>query len=159
MLMSQFSVLRGRAKVLPMMYSIWQRHETNWTNMVAKALQSQPELHYEQFRACLLEQMQLTGIDRAEAEHLIGDWYGHYRFPEMAKLKCRLSVGEQLSRSVRGFAERLEDFIRPDQVRHCRSVRSCDLAGCRSTWQAAVNVIRQFPQGIPKPASHLKRSA
>ena len=159
MLMSQFSVLRGRAKVLPMMYSIWQRHETNWTNMVAKALQSQPELHYEQFRACLLEQMQLAGIDRAEAERLIGDWYGHYRFPEMAKLKRRLSVGEQLSRSVRGFAERFEDFVRPDQVRHCRSVRSRDLVGCQSSWQAAVNVIREYPQGILCESDSLKRCA
>lgn len=159
MLMSQLSVLRGPAKVLPMMYSIWQRHETNWTNMVAKALQSQPELHYAQFRACLLEQLQLAGIDREESERLIDQWYGHYRFPEMAKLRRPQTAGEQIARSVRGMAERVEDFLRTDRVRHCRSVRSCDLVGCQSTWQAAVNVIREFPHGIPGEVAQQRRSA
>lgn len=159
MLMSQLSVLRGRAKVLPMMYSIWQRHETNWTNMVAKALQSEPERHYEQFRTCLREQMQAAGIAPAESEHLIDDWYGHYRFPEMAMLRRKQSAGKRISRSVRGMVERIEDFLQTDRIRHCRSVRSCDLVGCQSTWQAAVQVIREFPHGIPAEAAPQRRCA
>lgn len=159
MLMSQLSVIRGRAKVLPMMYSIWQRHETNWTNMVAKALQSDPERHFQQFRTCLLEQMPPSGIDRAEAESCVDEWYGHFRFPEMAMLRRKQTTVERISRSVRGMAERLEDFLRTDRVRHCRSVRSCDLVGCQSTWQAAVKVIRDFPHGIPAEDAALRRCA
>lgn len=159
MLMSQLSVICGRIKVLPAMYSISQRHESNCTNTVARCLQPNPEQYYEQFQTCLIHQLLASGIAPASSEALVEEWFGHFRHPNFATRRKPLSTAAHINRAVRGLIERLEDFLWTDQVRHCRGVRSRDLVGCQSSWHAAVKIIREFPHGIPDETMPLQRSA
>ena len=159
MLMSQLSVIRGRAKVLPMMYSVWQRHATNCTNTVAKSIQPLAEQFYKEFNECLSSQLSQVGIDRVDAARYVDDWHGSFRYPDFTRRRQLRSTGEHVVRVLRGIAERAADFIWTDRVRHCRSVQSRDLVGCETTWHAAVQLMRDFPHGIPADQAVLKRSA
>jgi glycosyltransferase domain-containing protein len=158
-LTSQLSVLRGRAKVLPIMYSLWQRHDSNWTIAAENGVQLQAELRYQQFKECLIDQFERAGIDRADSEHLVDEWYDHFRYPDLASRRRKVSNGQRISRVLNGILERVADSIWTDRVRHCRSVRSRDLVECESMWLAALQLMRDFPQGIPAEPVPLKRSA
>jgi glycosyltransferase domain-containing protein len=158
-LLLQMSVLRGRVKVLPLMYSIWQRHGENASTQNQSGLEPEAELHYQRSKGTLRRQMTSEGIDQSDAECFIDDWYGHCRNPELASWRRCVSMKERFRRIMTGLVERMEDLVSLDRVRHCRSIRLSDLVGCESTWQAAVKLISDFPQGIPEESALLKRSA
>lgn len=158
-LLLQMSVLRGRVKVLPLMYSIWQRHGENASTQNQSGLEPEAEMHYLRFKETLRSQMTNEGIDQTDADCFIDDWYGHCRNPELASWRRCVSVKERLRRILTGLIERTEDLVSRDRVRHCRSVRTSDLAGCESTWHGAVKLICDFPQGIPEDTSLLERCA
>lgn len=159
MLLSHLSLLSGKAKVLPLMYSVWQRHSSNWGSATCKQIQPQAEQRYQQFKDILADQFVQVGVSRAESEKCIDDWYGHFRFPDLSSRRHNRSIGQRVDRALRGLAERVLDSIWTERVRHCRSVRASDLVGCESTWEAAVKLIRDFPHGIADEPARLERCA
>lgn len=147
-LLSQLSVLRGRCKVLPVMYSLWERHETNWSSMTRTQIQPEADLKFERFKQCLTDQFGQVGIEPAQTERLVEHWYGHFRFPDLANRRRQVSTAEMVRRVVYGMAERAVDTFANDRVMHCRSVRSSDLVGCEGAWNTAVKLMTEFPTGM-----------
>lgn len=158
-LLSQLSVLRGRLKVLPLMYSIRQRHRTNASVALRSGLRPQVELFYQRFKECLTDQFQHAGIDRADAQRFIDDSLGFLRDPNLAHRRPRRSPIELARQVVVGLAERAADLIWTNCARHCRPLRPSDFAGCKPEWHAALQLIRGFPQGMPSDHSALERCA
>lgn len=158
-LLSQLSVLRGRVKVLPMMYTICQKHGANTSLVATQRLQPQAELLYQQLKRCLADQFHQAGIDRADCEQFVDDRFGGFRYPDFNRSRRRGSAIEQVRRAISGLAERAVDFFWTDRVRHCRSIRASDFAGCEPTWRVAVQLMCDFPHGIPSEHSTLDRCA
>jgi len=159
MLLSQLSVLRGRIKVLPVMYSIRERHETNAGFSVRTGVQPKAEPLYQRFRKCLADQLIQAGIDRAESERFIDDKFGFLRDPRFGSRRRRRSIIQTVRQLFHGIAERAVDHFWTDRARHSRGLQASDVAGCEPVWNAAVQLIREFPLGISAGDSALKRSA
>lgn len=156
-LLSQLSVLRGRVKVLPLMYALKEQHGANTSIAMRNQRQSQSELLYERFRECLADQFERAGIDRADAERFIEDSYGFLRDPNLTNRGRPKSTIVVLRQFLHGIANRAADYFWTDRTRHRRLLRAGDLAGCEVIWHAAVQLIRDFPHGIPSDHSGLKR--
>lgn len=162
MLLSQLSVLRGKLKVLPLMYSLLEGHDTNSSAVTRKGVQPEAERLYHRFKQCLTEQFEQTGVDRAEAERFIDDSYGFFRDPHVATRQRRRSIVEQMRRSVRKFTELALDHLR---VKHSgrsaikRLIRGSDFAECGPILQTAIQLVRDFPHGIPADHALLKHCA
>lgn len=162
MLMSQLSVLRGRVKVLPLMYSLLERHDTNTSGSHQIRVRLQAELHYQRFRKCLADQCEQAGISRADAERFIDDSYGFFRDTNLANRRRPRSTVERMRRFLRQITSLTLDFLGRDEKGGSavsRLVRSRDLVGCEPIWHAAVQLISDFPQGIPSDHSTLERCA
>ncbi len=162
MLLTQLSVLRGRVKVLPLMYSLLERHATNTSGAQQVRVRPQAELHYERFRRCLADQCVQAGIGRAEAERFIDDSYGFFRNPNLENRRRPRSTVERIRRLLRQVIGMTGNFLgRDDQEGSTASrlVRARDVAGCEPIWHAAVKLIRDFPQGIPSDHAPLERCA
>jgi glycosyltransferase domain-containing protein len=158
-LLSQMSVLIGRVKLLPMMYSLREQHGTNAGSALRNQREPQAELLYQRFRGCLTDQLERTGIDRADVEQFIDDSYGFFRDPNLANRRRPRSVVEVVRQLYRGMTERTVDYFWTDRTRHRRFVRASDLAECESIWHATIKLVRAFPQGIPSDHSSWKRCA
>lgn len=150
-LLSQLSVLDGRTKLLPLMYSLREQHGSNAGSLLRNKQEPQAEQLFLRFKECLVEQLQLNGIDRAEAVRFVDDMQSLHRHPS--------SPAETIHKFCRGVMERTVDFFSTDRTRHRRFVRSSDLAGCESTWRCAVKLMREFPHGISAETSPLKHCA
>ena len=158
-LLSQLSVLCGRLKVMPLMYSIRQRHRSNAGRVLRSGVRQQSELFYQRFKECLTVQFQHAGIDRADAQRFIDDSLGFLRDPNLANRRPRRSAFERARQVVSGIADRAVDLFWTDRARYCRPLRASDFAGCEPEWHAAVQLIRDFPQGIPSDHSTRQRCA
>ena len=156
-LLSQLSVLCGRLKVLPLMYSIRERHRSNAGHALRSGVRQQSELFYQRFKECLTNQFQHAGIDRSEAERFINDSLGFLRDPNLANRRPRRSAIELVRQVVYGITDRAVDFFWKDRARYCRPLQVSDFAGCEQVWHAAVQLIRDFPQGISSDHSALER--
>ena len=152
-LLSQLSVLCGRLKVLPLMYSIRERHHSNAGRALRSGVRQQSELFYQRFKECLTDQFQHVGIDRSEAERFINHSLGFLRDPNLANRRPRRSAVELARQVVYGIADRVVDFFWKDRARYCRPLQASDIAGCEQVWHAAVQLIRDFPEGAPSDHS------
>ncbi len=148
LMLLHLSVMRGKVKVLPVMHSIWQRHGSNASTTRWASRLSNAEGLYQRFKGSLADQFENVGTERREAERFVDDRYGYFRNPDMASWRGRISVEERFGRIASGLLERAVDFLRTDQTRHCRAVRTSDYAGQEATWQAAINRMTKFPQGV-----------
>ncbi len=159
MLFSQLSVLRGRVKVLPTMSSLRERHSANAGRGQRSGERPQAQELYQRFKTGLVQQFVRTGIEQAEAERFIDDWYGYFREPSLTRWRRRRSVGDVFRQLLNGAKDRWLDLIQNEGTRHRRFVRSSDLVGCESMWDAAVKLMREFPQGIAVESSQTQRCA
>ena len=159
MLFSQLSVLRGRVKVLPQMYSLMEKHDSNAGAAMRTGVRPQAESMYQRFKGCLADQFVLAGTVRAEAERFIDDEYGYFRETNLAIRRRPRSTAEVIGHFFAGIREKMAGLWGTDFNRHRRFVRAGDLVGCESQWHAAVQLMRDFPQGIPSDHSTLKRCA
>ena len=162
MMMTQLSVLRGRVKVLPLMFSLLERHATNTSGAQQVRVRLHAELHYERFRRCLADQCVQTGIGRAEAERFIDDSYGFFANPNLENRRRPRSTAERIRRLLRQVVAQTLNFLGRDDnggSTSSRLVRARDVAGSEPIWDAAVKLIRDFPQGIPSDHSPLKECA
>ena len=158
-LLSQLSVMCGCLKVLPVMYSIRERHRSNAGAALRSGVRPEPEPYYQKFKECLTAQFQLVGEDRAEAESFIDHSFGFLRSPSLSNRRPSRSAVEHALRTVSGITDRAVDLFRTDQARYCRSLQNRDYAGCEQAWHAAVQLIRDFPQGMPSEQSIERRCA
>jgi glycosyltransferase domain-containing protein len=147
MLVSQLSVLRGKLKVLPTIHSLMERHDSNAGAATRKGVRPQAEALYERFKTCLTEQFVLTGADRAEVEAFIDREYGYFRETNLAIRRRPRSTGEVIVNFLSAIRENVVGWSGGSNL-HRRFVRASDLAGCEPVWQAAVQLVQQFPQGI-----------
>ena len=161
-LLSQLNVLRGRVKVLPLIYQLQTRHGANASAAVRVGVRPQAELQYQRFRECLANQFVQAGIDRSKAERFIDDSYGYYRAPTWESRVPPRSTATVIRRGqhlLHGIAEKGLGLWKPGFNRHRRFVRASDLVGCEPIWNAAVRLIEEFPHGIPADHSPLERCA
>ena len=154
-LASQLSVLRGRVKVLPLMYSLRERHDANVGGGMRSGVRPQAEQSYQQFRECLIDQFSQAGIDHTDAGLFIDRTFGFYRDPNLAVRFRRRTAIESIRHFFGGISERAVDYFSTDRTRHRRSIRASDLVGCEPIWNAAVQLIKDFPKGIPSEHSML----
>ena len=153
MLLSQLSVMSGRLKVLPLMYSIRERHRTNAGAALRSGVRPEPELYYQQFKECLTAQFQIEGEQRGNAESFIDHSFGFLRSPSLSNRRPSRSAAEHALRVASGIKDRAVDLFWTGQARYCRPVQSRDYMGCESEWHAAIQLIREFPQGMPSDQS------
>ncbi|MEK6259344.1 MAG: TIGR00180 family glycosyltransferase [Planctomycetota bacterium] len=159
MLFSQLSVLRGRVKVLPQMYSLLEKHDSNAGAAMRTGIRPHAEPMYRRFKGCLADQLVQTGADRLEAEQFIDREYGYFRETNLAIRRRPRSTVEVISHLLSGFREKTAGLWNADFNRHRRFVRASDLVGCEQVWHAAVQLMRDFPLGIPSNYSTLDRCA
>lgn len=160
MLLAQLSVIRGRVKTLPFIYSLMEKHDANSGKRSPAGVLLQAEWLYQRFKGCLTEQLEQTGIARAEAEQFIDNTYGFFRDPKVARQRRRRSTSVQVRRFFRKMTDLTGDALRKDYRNRGalkRLIRASDIAGCRPIWQAAVQLIYDFPRGIPGDPSPLER--
>ena len=150
MMLSQMSVLRGKIKVLPQMYSIRERHEDNLGSTVRNGVQPEAESLFQRFKACLAGQLMQSGVDRAEAEQFLDERFGFFRDPHFGTRRRRRSALELVRQTYHGIVDRLADQVWRDQARYTRQLGPRDLAGCGPAWQTAVELIREYPQGMTR---------
>ncbi len=148
MILSQLSVLRGRSKVLPLMYLLRERHDDNAGRSQRTGVRPQAEELYQRFKTGLVQQFVQAGIDQTEAGRFIDDNYGYFREPSFTSWRRKRSADEVVRRLLSGAKDRWIDFVRNEGARHRRFVRARDLAGCEAAWDAAVKLMRDFPRGI-----------
>jgi hypothetical protein len=162
MLASQLSVMRGGVKVLPLMYSLREYHAANaGTGKLVPEDRSQTEALYQRFRECLVNQLEQTGIARTDAEQFVDGSYGYLRDPVRAnqRRRRRRTVVELVRQLAKGMIALPMDYFSADLMNRRRFLRASDLAGCEANWQAAVQLIREFPSGMPSDHSTLRRCA
>ena len=159
MLLSQLSALRGRIKVLPTMYSLMERHGTNAGAGMRVGIREQAESQFQRFKECLAGQFVRAGIEGVEAERYIDDQFGFFREPDQAARRRPRSISEVAGHFLDSFREKLVGIWEPNFNRHRRFVRAGDLVGCEPVWHAAVQLMCDFPQGIPAESSTVKRCA
>jgi len=162
MLLSQLSVLRGRVRVLPLMYSLLEGHETNSSAVTRTGVQPEAELLYQRFKRCLTEQFEQVGIDRADAERFIDDSYGFFRDPNVASRRRRRSTVQQMWRLVRKITDLTLDSLWMNYRGRSaikRLLRASDFAECGPILRTAIQLVRDFPHGIPADHALLKRCA
>ncbi len=160
MLLAQLSVIRGRVKTLPLLYSLMEKHDANTGRRPPTGVLPQAELLYQRFKGCLAEQLEHTGVARREAEQFIDNTYGFFQDPRMANQRRRRSTAVQIRRFVRKITDLTGDALRKDYRNRGalkRWIRASDIAGCRPAWQAAVLLTYGFPRGIPADQSPLER--
>lgn len=157
LLLGQLSVLRGRIKVIPAMYSLMESHSQNAMSQLKKEVCENPEMLFQRFKLGLAAECVKSGIDRLESEQFIDFAFGCFRDQGMfgwptgwvrGRKKSLLSKAEYLLISVR---ERIEDRIRYEGNRHRRLLWSRDIKGIKRPWKAAVHMMRKYPLGIPPP--------
>ena len=161
-LLSQLSVLRGRVKVLPLMYSLTEGHGTNASRVARTRVQPDAELHYRRFRQCLTEQLEQTGIDRIEAEQYIDDSYGHFRDPDVASRWRRKSIAEHAWRFAIKVSNLTLDYLGANHNGRSaikRLLKSSDFVECGPVLRQAIQLVRNYPYGIPSDHAWLSRSA
>lgn len=159
MLLSQLSVLRGRVKVLPTMYSLMEKHGSNAGAAMRTGVRPEAESMYLRFKRCLADQFVLAGTDREAAERFIDKEYGYFRETNLAIRRRPRSTAERFSHLLSEIREKVSGGWRTDFNRHRRFVRTGDLVGCEPMWHAAVQLMRDFPQGIPSELLKLERCA
>ena len=161
-LLSQLSMLCGRVKVLPLMYSLLEDHGANSSAVTRTGVQPEAELLYQRFKQCLTEQFEQTGVDRADAERFIDESYGFFRNPNVANRRRRRSIVEQTRRLVRKITDQTLGCLWTNYRGRSaikRWLRASDFAECGPILQTAIQLVRDFPHGIPSDHALLKRCA
>lgn len=156
-MLCQMSVLRGRLKVLPQMYALRERHGDNAGTSMRHQRTAQAELRYKRFLECMADQIERAGIDRTEVEQFMENSYGYSRGLNWENRKQQRSAVESIRHHFRGIVERAVDCVWTHHTRHRRFVRASDYAGDELIWDAAVQLMRDYPQGAPSEPSVLKR--
>lgn len=160
MLLSQLSVLRGKFKLIPQMYSLMERHDSNAATAMRHKLWPQAEELFLKFKNSLTEQYTHFGIDRAEAERFIDDHYSYFRVSDAVVKKQPKPVSEKVSHFFHGLGEKFTDLISAqDQNFHRRFIRPSDTKNCRLQWNTAVQLMKEFPHGMTSDPTTQKRCA
>ena len=161
-LLSQLSVLCGRVKVLPLIYSLLEDHGANSSAVTRTGVQPEAELLYQRFKRCLTEQFEQTGVDRADAERFIDESYGYFRNPNMANRRRRRSIVELTRRLARKITDQTLGCLWTNYRGRSaikRWLRASDFAECGPILKIAIQLVRDFPHGIPSDHALLKRCA
>lgn len=150
-LLSQLSVIPGRVKLLSCPHLLLERHPAmagvlvrgRWENVVPL---------FQRFRSCLVNELVNAGVGQAEAEDHVDRSYAHFADPDRPGLWRKRPVTEKMTHLANSLWERLEDGWQADRVRHRRPLLQSDIAGSEPIWDAAVALMRRFPDGMPADA-------
>jgi glycosyltransferase domain-containing protein len=153
MLLSQLSAIRGRIKVLPFMHLVLERHPAMAGVLCRGQQWNEVEAHYQRFKQCLVEEFANAGVERAKAGEYVDEQFVHFRDPNLLHRLRKRSLGEALQHHLRAACERVEDRFQNEGVRHRRPIRAGDIAGSETIWKAAVQIMRDHPDGIPANAA------
>lgn len=151
-LLSQLSVIGGRVKLLPCLHLLIERHPAmggilyggRWANVVEQ---------FQMFRRSLVGELAASGVDRAVAEAYVDHQYHHFSDPVNPRQWRQRTFPETLAYLLSSTGERLGDVFHDGQARHRRPMARSDYAGSEVQWQAAIALMRQYPDGLPAPAS------
>lgn len=149
MLLSQLSALRGRIKVLPVMHLLMERHPTNAGYLGRTGVRQQAEEMYQRFKDGLAGELVRAGVERSTAESYLDEFFGYFRESSLAHRRRRRSLGESLRHKVQSFQERAAEYLGDEQTRHRRLIRASDYAASEPAWGVALQLIREFPDGMP----------
>jgi len=147
--LSQLSVLSGRAKVFPFLYSVMEQHTSNAANAPRSGVRLQAEEQYLLFRTGLVRELHRAGIAEQASGEFVDRWYGHFRSPDLRVRARRESPMETAVRAVRGLGYRALGLAGIDLGRHRRRLRDADIRECREAWECASRLLTRLPQGIP----------
>jgi len=159
MLLGQLSVLRGRIKVIPAMYSLMESHSQNAGTRMKKEVRENPEMLFQRFKLGLADECEKTGIDRLEAEQFIDFTFGCFRDPDGSVRGRQKSILSKVAYLLNSVRERIEHRIRYEGNRHRRLLWSRDIKGIKRPWKAAVHEMRKYPLGIPHQPEDLAKTA
>jgi glycosyltransferase domain-containing protein len=159
MLFSQLSVLRGRVKIFPKMYSLMEKHSSNAGAAMRTGVRQDAESMYLRFKGCLVDQFVKAGTDRSESESFIDEEYGYFRETDLSIRRRPRSAADLVRHWFSGIAEKATPSASTGSNRHRRFVRTKDVESCGPVWNAAVQLLKQFPLGIPADQDDLKRCA
>lgn len=152
MLLSQLSAIRGRIKVLPIMHLVLERHAAMAGVLCRGQQWAEVEAHYLRFRQCLVEEFANAGVERGRAGEYVDEQFVHFRDPNLLHRLRKRSVSEALKHHLRSACERVEDRFQNEGVRHRWPIRAGDIAGAETFWKAAVQIMRDHPDGMPATA-------
>ncbi len=158
MMLSQLSALRGPIRVLPIMYSLMERHNTNAGAAMRVGVRPQAEPLYQRFRTALLEQLTAAGTGRVAAEQFIDTAYGYFREPSLAVRRRRRPLYDRMGHWGHGALE-MFGLVQAEGNQHRRFIRADDLVGCEAVWQLAVQLMKDFPLGFDADKPLLERCA
>lgn len=157
--LSQLSVLQGRVKVIPMVHSLWGRHDANTSaGPLIEDFANATRL-YQHFRSCLAEQYQATGLPEREAIRIIDRWFaGLTKSPEQVRSDRRNSW-RRLNRFWRRTQRQVRNLILREGIVCPREVMASDLAGQMSPWNIATQLMKDYPKGIFKDEAQERQAA
>ena len=161
-MLPHLNALRGRVKVLPLMYQLQTRHGANASAGKKVGNRPQAEFQYQRFRECLATQFVHAGIRHETAVQFIDNSYGFFRAPTWETRVLPRSTAAVMRRCLHflhGLVEKGAALWRPGFDRHRRFIRTSDLVGCEPIWNAAVKLIQEYPHGVPSTESPLIRIA
>lgn len=159
MMLSQLSVLSGGTKLLPVMYSLRERHGANAGRGQRSGERPQAESLYLRFKEGLVRQFVRAGIEQSQADDFIDDSYGYFGEPSLTSWRRRRTLIDVVRQTLSGVKDRWFDFVQNEETRHRRFVRSSDLVGCEAIWGAAVKLMRSYPQGMELEPAVAQRCA
>ena len=144
--------------MFPIMYSLMERHGSSASSAARVGVRSQAKSLFERGRSCLTEQFVHAGVPRDEAEKFINNSYGCLGDPNPVA-RPPVSPFKVIRHFLQGIAEKAAGWWSTESNRHRRLIRASDTAGCQPVWDAAVQLMREYPQGIPADHAPLKRCA
>ena len=161
-MLSLLSVLSGRVKVLPLISSVVECHGKNSSMTTRSGMQAEGEELYLRFRNCVATQLELTGIDRVEAERFLDQSYGHFRDSNIANRKRRRSIVEHARRFAMKASHLALDYLgrnhnQPIPIK--RLLRASDYATSGPCLRQAQQLIWDFPHGMSADSQTQKRCA
>lgn len=148
-LLSQLSVLSGRVKVLPFLYSVMEQHGSNAAHTHRAGVRPDAEPQYQTFRAGLVQELERAGIAAAQAGEFVDHWYGFFRDSNPRVRARRASAAERMVRVTRSLGYRLLGLAGMDLGRHRRPLWNADIRDCREAWICAERLLTSLPQGVP----------
>ncbi len=159
MMLSQLSVLRGKVKVFPKLHGLRECHFTNAGQRPKVPGQPQAELLYRRFHECLVRELTEAGASTAEADQFVDHWYGYLRDPDVANGRRKRSTFERIQRFATNLVRQLQNPFVTDRILYSRPLRPSDILRQENIWNAAVQLMQDYPQGLPIGAEPSRAAA
>ena len=147
-LLAQLSVVRGRCKVFPFLYSIMELHSQNAGAESKSGVRVDAEMHYQRFKSGLGKELAETGVSEDDASRFIDQWFGYLRSPDLRVRIRPMSLTETAARGAKGLGYRLLNVAGIDLGRHRRFLRKADTREAGAAWSCAVRLFLEAPQGV-----------